>query len=93
MDDRIEEILAETPEDELENPSNSSSTVLKMTFAKANGNNVSFTMKYARQDSSNANIKSLMEGMVANGEIFENTPVALKSAQIVTTETTEVDLS
>jgi len=48
---------------------------------------------YARQDASNANIKALMQGIVANGAIFKNTPAAIRSAKIITTETTDVDLS
>jgi len=68
-------------------------TVLKLYFAKANGNEMSMTVKYADPEASNVNIKTLMQGIIANGAIFENTPVAIKSAKIVTTTTTDVDLS
>jgi len=71
----------------------STSTKLVLNFAKANGNDMSLTYNYARQDASNANIKLLMEGIVANGAIFQNIPIAIRSAKIVTTETTDVDLS
>ena len=68
-------------------------TKIVLNFAKANGNDMSLSYSYARQDVSNSNIKSLMQGIVANGSIFENVPVAIRSAKIVTTDTTDVDLS
>ena len=69
------------------------STKLSLNFAKSNGNSMNLSYSYARQDASNANIKALMQGIVANGAIFENTPAAIRSAKIITTETTDVDLS
>lgn len=94
MDEKFLDEHELTPEEiaELEE-SNATSTELKLYFLKSNGNEMSMTVKYARQDASNANIKALMQGIIANGAIFENTPVALKAAKIVTTETTDVDLS
>ena len=69
------------------------STKLSLNFYKADDKTMNLSYKYARQDPSNANIKALMEGIVTNGTIFKKVPVSLKSAQIITTETTEVDLS
>ena len=69
------------------------STKLSLNFAKSNGKSMNLSYSYARQDVSNANIKALMQGIVANGAIFENTPAAINSAKIITTETTDVDLS
>ena len=68
-------------------------TKIVLDFAKANGSTCTQTYEHARQDVSNANIKSLMQGIVANGAIFTNVPVAIKAAKIVTTDTTDVDLS
>ena len=68
-------------------------TKLSLNFAKSNGNSMNLSYNYARQDASNANIKLLMEGIVANGAIFQNQPAAIRSAKIITTETTDVDLS
>ena len=42
-------------------------TKLSLNFAKSNGNSMNLSYNYARQDASNANIKLLMEGIVANG--------------------------
>ena len=84
-----------TPEEveEMKAVENGTSTKIVLNFAKANGKEVTMSFNYARQDVSNATIKALMQGIVANGSIFENTPAAIDSAQIVTTETTDVDLS
>ena len=58
------------------------STKLSLNFAKSNGNSMNLSYSYARQDASNANIKALMQGTAA-----------IRSAKIITTETTDVDLS
>lgn len=69
------------------------STKLKLGFTKSNGDSVSMSYANIKQDVSAANVKSLMEGIVANGSIFEKVPAAIKSALIITTEQTAVDLS
>jgi len=69
------------------------STKLSLTFAKDNGEALTFTYAHAKKTASAANVKSLMEGMVANGAIFEKAPVTIKSAKIINVEETAVDLS
>ena len=69
------------------------SSKLILSFADSNDDNVNFTYNHAKKEASSSNVKALMEGIVANGEIFEKTPASIKSAKIVTTETQEVDLS
>ena len=69
------------------------STKLLLNFLKSNGNEMGLTYNYANPSASRTDIKALMQGIVANGAIFENTPAAIRSAKIVTTETTDVDLS
>ena len=69
------------------------STKLSLNFAKSNGDAVNITYNHAKNNVSAANVKSLMEGIVANGEIFEKAPAIIKSAKIITTEDTPVDLS
>lgn len=68
-------------------------TKIQLNFAKENGNSMSLSFANARMDVSNANIKTLGQTIVTNGAIYENVPVALRSAQIITTDTTDVDLS
>ena len=69
------------------------STKLSLNFTKINGDAINMTYGNIKQDVSSANVKSLMEGIVANGSIFEKVPAAIKSAKIITTEETAVDLS
>lgn len=69
------------------------STKLKMDFAKSNGDDMSITYNYIKNNVSNANVKALMEGMITNGAIYEKVPAIIKSATIITTEETAVDLS
>ncbi|MBQ7197075.1 MAG: DUF2922 domain-containing protein [Synergistaceae bacterium] len=66
---------------------------LSLTFAKENGDSMSINYSYADPNASASNIKTLMQSIVTNGDIFENPPVAIKSAKIVTTEETAIDLS
>ncbi len=69
------------------------STKLSLSFTKSNGDAINMNYGNIKQDVSAANVKSLMEGIVANGSIFEKVPAAIKSAKIITTEETAVDLS
>ena len=69
------------------------STRLSLDFTKSNGDLINITYGNIKQDVSAANVKALMEGIVANGSIFENVPAAIKSAKIITTEATAVNLS
>ena len=48
---------------------------------------------YIDPEVTDATVKTLMQGIIANGDIFENVPAALKSAKLVTTSETAVDLS
>ena len=69
------------------------SSKLVMTFADANSDEVKFSYSYADKDASNTSIRQLVAGMITNGSIFTNAPVASKSAKIITTTEKEIDLS
>ncbi|MBQ7215559.1 MAG: DUF2922 family protein [Synergistaceae bacterium] len=69
-----------------------SAAKLLLTFAGTNGD-VNFLYSYANPEAASAKVKALMNGLIANGSIFENPPVTAKSAKIITTTTTEYDLS
>ena len=69
------------------------STKLWLNFTRSNGGSMNLTYNHAKSNASAANVKALMQGIVANGNIFQKTPAAIKSAKIITTEETEVDLS
>ena len=66
---------------------------LQLNFAKSNGNNISFAYSNIASNPSSANVKLLMEGMVANGAIFQNQPASIRSAKFIETSTTDIDLS
>ena len=53
---------------------------------------MTFIYNYARPSSSLANIKALMNGIIANGSIFNTVPVEAVSAKEVTTTENVYDL-
>ncbi|MBR1487158.1 MAG: DUF2922 family protein [Synergistaceae bacterium] len=69
------------------------STKLSMTFGRSSGDSVTFAYANAKATAGAANVKSLMEGMIANNAIFAKTPVTIKNAKFIVTEETAVDLS
>ena len=72
---------------------NGTETKLVVEFVRSNGTTMSQTYKYAKSNVSSANAKALMQAIIANGNIFQKVPSAMKAARIVTTDTTEIDLS
>lgn len=67
-------------------------TVLKMTFKGAADKDILISLPYA-DESKTAAVKPLMEAIVANKDIFEDQPQALKKAEFVKTETTVTPVS
>jgi len=61
-------------------------TVLKMTFKGPGEKDILISLPYA-DESKTAAVKPLMEGILANKDIFEVQPQALKKAEFVKTET------
>lgn len=68
-------------------------TVLKLEFLTAEEKTTTFTFKYAKPSVTAAQVKTLMETMISNKEIFETEPAFIKSAKTVTTSETVYDLS
>ena len=68
-------------------------TTLVLEFADANGNSVFFSYNYANSEVLASDVKNLMNTMIANGSIFKNPPVSIKSAKAVRTSETEFDLT
>ena len=66
---------------------------LSLNFTKSSGELMNITYSNVKQNVSSANVKALMQGIIANGDIFSNRPVAIISAEIITTDKTVVDLS
>lgn len=68
-------------------------TKLVLTFENASGSSVSMSYNYADSSADVADVKALVNGIIANGSIFVNVPVTAKGAKRVTTTETEYDLS
>ena len=66
---------------------------LKLVFADATGNDLSFTLQHANKSVSGAEVKALMNGMISNGTIYETAPVAITSATMITTTETEINVN
>lgn len=64
-------------------------TRLKMVYTTALGT-VSHTWRYADTEATSTDIQALATATISNGSIFANTPLALKSAEIITTTSTDV---
>ena len=65
---------------------------LKLVF-DGSDKKVSLTFPYANASAGAAPVKALMQGIVANGEIYAEPPLGLSSAQFVINTVVPVDLS
>lgn len=68
-------------------------TKLVLKFADAESKEISHSFSNADKNAQPTNVKALANGMVANGDIYTRVPVTVKSASIVTTTTTPIDIS
>ena len=68
-------------------------TNLKLVFKGSGDKKLSFNYPDADSTVPAAQVKILMQGMIANGEIFAEQPLVIESATFVTTTTVPVDLS
>ncbi len=66
---------------------------LVLTFAGSNGTITTHSYNYANPDAAAANVKALVNGIIANGSIYANVPQIAKSAKTVTTTEKAYDLS
>lgn len=66
---------------------------LVMTFAGSNGNDIIMSYGYIEEETPSSAVKALVNGIVANGSIFDRVPVSAKGAKIVSTTETVFDLS
>jgi hypothetical protein len=64
-----------------------------VTFKANGGKEVSLTFPYANASANPAQVKSLMQGIVANGDIYAEPPLALVEAQFINRVTIPVNLS
>ena len=69
-----------------------SSVSLQLKFGTMSGTKT-WNIKYAKEDATTANIKNLMDVMIANGSVYKYPPMTKESALIIKKTETEVDLS
>ncbi len=69
------------------------STKLVLGFQNASGTSMTLSYNHAKASATTAQVKALMNGIIANGSIFANVPATAKSAKIVETTESEYDLS
>lgn len=69
-----------------------SGTTLKMQFDTLSGTKT-WSFKYGKSTATASNIKALGSSMIANGSIYTNPPLVLRSAKMVVTTETEFDIS
>ena len=68
-------------------------TKLSLTFAKETGGSTTMSYKYAKSSVTPAQTKALMNAIIANKAIFAAAPSAAKSAKLVQTDVTDIDIS
>ena len=67
-------------------------TTLKTKFTDSAGKDLTVSFSHADVTKAAA-VKPLMQGMIANGAIYANAPVAMVSADFVTTTTIPVSIA
>lgn len=66
---------------------------LVLTFDTSEGKTATINFNYAKPAATTANVKSLMQAMITNTQVFATTLVSAKSAKVVTTSESTYDLS
>ena len=66
---------------------------LKLVFGGALGKKVSFNFPFANSSASAGQVKTLMQIIVANGEIYAEAPQSLSKAEFFVSEVTPIDIS
>ena len=70
----------------------STTTKLALTFNIGNNKTSVMNYNYAKPTVTEAQVQALATGLVTNGSIFKKVPLSVKSAKLVTTETTEFNV-
>jgi hypothetical protein len=65
---------------------------LKLVFDGDDGKKVSLTYPYANASASGGQVKTLMQRIVTNGDIYASTPVALSKAEFVVNSVTPINI-
>ena len=58
-------------------------TDLKLYFTGAGDRKINFSLPYADASATAADVKALMQGMITNGDIYSDAPLAIVKAEFV----------
>ena len=68
-------------------------TKIVFGFYNTTGNSMNLSYNYGDDEATTAHVKTAMNTIIANKEIFRNQPAAIKDAKAVITTEAEFDLS
>ena len=68
-------------------------TNLRLVFDGNEGKRVSFNFPFANSDAPAAQVRTLMQVIVANGDIYSEVPQALSKAEFFISEVRPIDIS
>ena len=68
-------------------------TRLVMVFQDATNTDRTFSFGYIDPQASVANVKNVVQSIIDNGDIFANVPLTAKSAKLVTTTETDINIT
>lgn len=67
-------------------------TKLVLTFRDEDGEKLNKSFNYIDPEIEAASVKALMQGMIANGTIFDRQPASMSSAKLVETTETQINI-
>ncbi len=67
-------------------------TRLKLVFSGAGEKKIAMLFPYARSSATGAEVKALMQGIVADGSIYEDVPTGIVGAEFLDSTSTPVEL-
>lgn len=70
-----------------------SSTVRLVLTMESSGTDRNFSYNYADAETTTTQVKALGAALIDNGSFFEYPPTALKAAKLITTTTSEYNIS
>ena len=69
-----------------------SGTKLSMVFLNSAGDEITYGYNYVKADTTAQQATTLMTAMIENGDIFASAPVTIKSAKLITTTETPLEI-
>ena len=67
-------------------------TRLKLVFSGAGEKKITLSFPYARSSAAGTEVKTLMQGIVADGSIYEDVPMGIVGAEFLTSTSTPINL-